>query len=92
MREIVGELKKGNIFSVDPMKLKKVARQIFGKLDMSSDEIKDSQDKANKAVRDGFDEDEKERSRFCANCGCSIQSTESGYKKHIDKCYREREY
>jgi hypothetical protein len=55
MREIVQDLKKGQIFNIDPMKLKKVSMQIFGKLNMLSDEIREAQEKANKAVRDSLD-------------------------------------
>lgn len=55
MREIVGSIKQGKLPS--PNILKKVASHLFKELQMSSDEIRKVSEKADKAVRDGLEEE-----------------------------------
>ncbi len=54
MRSLVGDLKKGNLLSIDTSKLKKVVNHLTEKLELSSSEIRDLNKDAEKKVRDGL--------------------------------------
>lgn len=54
MRSLVGDLKKGNLLSLDPSKIKKVVSHLTEKLELTSKEIRDLNEDAEKKVRDGL--------------------------------------